>query len=397
MLADMSQKRGNRNTSKRAGARVAAPAAVWRAERPWNALPLLPPAEELETRAVLKRCIAARAALAGLKQAAGLIPNQAMLINTLPLLEARASSEIENIVTTTDRLFQFRQTGEQADAATREALRYGASLMEGYAALKKRPLNTRTAEQVCSRIKGAEMQVRRGPGTALANERSGDIIYTPPVGETLLRDLLANWERFLHEATDLDPLVRMAAAHYQFEAIHPFTDGNGRTGRVLNSLFLIQEDLLTLPILYLSRYIIARKADYYRLLLDVTRKQAWEPWLVYFIDGIEETALWTTSKIIAIRDLQQRTVDYVRSAAAKIYSRELVDVLFEQPYCRIQNVTEAGIAGRQAASRYLKQLARIGVLEEKTFGREKLFVNPRLMRLLTRETNTVEPFAATRR
>lgn len=359
-------------------------------------MPTLPPRAELETRTVLKRCIGARAALAGLKQAAGLIPNQAMLIGTLPLLEARASSEIENIVTTTDRLFQFRQAGEQADPATREALRYGAALMEGYAALKKRPLNTRTTEQVCSRIKGVEMQVRRVPGTALANDRSGAIVYTPPVGETLLRDLLANWERFLHEATQFDPLVRMAAAHYQFEAIHPFTDGNGRTGRVLNSLFLIEQDLLTLPILYLSRYLIARKADYYRLLLDVTRKQAWEPWLLYFIDGIEETAMWTTAKISAIRALQERTIEHVRRTAPKIYSHELVDVLFAQPYCRIQNVTEAGIAGRQAASRYLKQLVRIGVLEEKTFGREKLFVNPKLMRLLTREANDFPAFAADR-
>lgn len=373
-----------------------APAAVWHAERPWNALPTLPPRAELETRAVLKRCIGARAALAGLKQAAGLIPNQAMLIGTLPLLEARASSEIENIVTTTDRLFQFRQTGAQADPATREALRYGAALMEGYATLKKRPLNTRTAEQVCSRIKGVEMQVRRVPGTALANDRSGAIVYTPPVGETRLRDLLANWERFLHEATQFDPLVRMAAAHYQFEAIHPFTDGNGRTGRVLNSLFLIEQDLLTLPILYLSRYLIARKTDYYRLLLDVTRKQAWEPWLLYFIGGIEETAVWTTAKIGSIRALQERTVEHVRRAAPKIYSHELVDVLFAQPYCRIQNVTEAGIAGRQAASRYLKQLVRIGVLEEKTFGREKLFVNPKLMRLLTREANDFPAFTAGR-
>ena len=354
---------------------------------PYNDLPPLPPAVELETRAVLKQCITARAALAELKQAGELIPNQSVLINTLPLLEAQASSEIENIVTTTDRLFQFQHTDERADPATREALRYSSALLEGFRALKTHPLSTRTAEQVCTRIKGVQMQVRRVPGTTLANDKTGAVIYTPPVGEDLLRTKLANWERYLHEAREVDPLIRMAVGHYQFEAIHPFTDGNGRTGRVLNSLFLIQEDLLTLPILYLSRYIIAHKADYYRLLLDVTREQAWEPWVIYVLKGVEDTAQWTTAKIAAIRALQVATVNHVKQAAPKIYSHELVDLIFELPYCRIQNLTDTGIAGRQAASRYLKQLTAIGVLNEVTVGREKLFIHPKLMQLLTRDSN----------
>ena len=360
---------------------------VWRPDLPYNDLPPLPPAEELETRAVLKQCITARAALAELKQAGELIPNQSVLINTLPLLEAQASSEIENIVTTTDRLFQFQNTDERADPATREALRHSSALLEGFRALKARPLNTRTAEQVCTRIKGVEMQVRRVPGTKLANDKTGAVIYTPPEGEDLLRTKLANWERYLHEAREVDPLIRMAVGHYQFEAIHPFTDGNGRTGRVLNSLFLIQEDLLTLPILYLSRYIIAHKADYYKLLLDVTREQAWEQWVIYLLKGVEETAQWTTAKIAAIRALQVATVDHVKQAAPKIYSHELVDLIFELPYCRIQNVTDKGIAGRQAASRYLKQMTAIGVLKEVTLGREKLFIHPKLMQLLTKDSN----------
>jgi Fic family protein len=359
----------------------------WRADQAYNQLPLLPPAVELETHTVLKHCITARAALAELKQAAELIPNQAMLINTLPLLEARASSEIENIVTTTDRLFQFREMDEKADPATKEALRYGHALMHGFETLRSRPLNTATAEKVCSRIKGVEMQVRRVPGTALASDRTGEVIYTPPVGEALLRDLLANWERFLHEAMEFDPLVRMAVAHYQFEAIHPFTDGNGRTGRVLNSLFLIQENLLTLPILYLSRHIIREKADYYRLLLKVTREQAWEEWLVYLLRGVAETATWTTGKIAAIRELAAHTVEVVRTRAPKTYSHELVNLIFERPYCRIGDVSQAGLAARQAASRYLKDLVRIGVLEEKTMGKEKLFLHPKFLNLLTREGN----------
>jgi Fic family protein len=346
----------------------------------------------METRLVLKQCIPARAALAELKQAAELIPNQGMLINTLPLLEAQASSEIENIVTTTDKLFQFQNIGERADPATREALRHSTALLEGYRALKRHPLNTRTAEQVCTRIKGVQMQVRRIPGTALASDRQGTVIYTPPVGEDLLRTKLANWERFLHEAQDIDPLVRMAVGHYQFEAIHPFSDGNGRTGRVLNTLFLIEEGLLTLPILYLSRYIIANKADYYRLLLEVTRARAWEPWILYVLKGVQETAAWTTKKIAAIRDLQATTIDHVKKAAPKIYSRELVDLIFELPYCRIQNVVEKEIAERQAASRYLKQLAEIGVLKEVAVGREKLFIHPKLVQLLTRDSNRITPY-----
>lgn len=366
---------------------------AWRPDRPYNDLPPLPPAAEVETRPVLKQCIAARAALAELKQAAELIPNQGVLINALPLLEAQASSEIENIVTTTDRLFQYQQADERADPATREALRHSSALMEGFRALKQTPLNTRTAEQVCTRIKGTQMQVRQVPGTALANDRTGEVIYTPPVGEDVLRTKLANWERYLHEARDIDPLIRMAVGHYQFEAIHPFTDGNGRTGRVLNSLYLIQEDLLTLPILYLSRYIINHKADYYRLLLDVTREQAWEPWLVYMLRGVEDTALWTTAKISAIRELSALTVQHVKQSAPKIYTRELVDLIFDLPYCRIQNVVDKEIAGRQAASRYLKQFVEIGVLREMTLGREKLFIHPKLMQLLTRDDNAVVAYA----
>jgi Fic family protein len=365
---------------------------AWRPNEPYNALPDLPPAAELETNRVLKQCIPARAALAELKQAAGLIPNQSMLINTLPLLEAQASSEIENIVTTTDKLFQFQNSGERADPITREALRHSTALLEGYRSLKRHPLNTRTAEEVCTRIKGIQMQVRRIPGTALASGRTGAVTYTPPVGEDLLRKKLANWERFLHEAQDVDPLIRMAVGHYQFEAIHPFTDGNGRTGRVLNSLFLVQEGLLTLPILYLSRYIIANKADYYRLLLDVTREQAWEPWIAYILKGVEETATWTTEKIAAIRALQAMTIEHVRKAAPKIYSHELVDLIFDLPYCRIQNVVEKNIAGRQAASRYLKQLGEIGVLKDVVVGRERLFIHPKLVQLLTRDSNRIPPY-----
>lgn len=176
----------------------------WRPDSPYNQLPVLPPKADLETTAVLKQCISARATLAELKAAADLIPEPGILINTLPLLEARASSEIENVVTTADRLFQFRHADEQADPATKEALRYSYALLEGYGSLAKVPLSTRTAEKICTKIKDVEMRVRSTPGTAVTNAQTGEVIYTPPLGERLLRDLLANWERFLHEATDLD-------------------------------------------------------------------------------------------------------------------------------------------------------------------------------------------------
>jgi len=361
--------------------------------RPYNDLPLLPPAQELETRAVLKACVEARAAIAELKQAGLLIPNQAVLINTIPLLEAQASSEIENIVTTTDRMFLYADLlDDQADPATKEALRYRTALWEGFQALTQRPLSTGTAVKICQAIKGVDLDIRKTPGTQLINERTGTVIYTPPEGEALLRDKLSNWEQFIHEAEEIDPLVRMAVMHYQFEAIHPFTDGNGRTGRILNSLYLIQEDLLTLPILYLSRYVIAHKTNYYRLLQGVTSEQAWEPWLLYVIKGIEETARWTTAKIDAINALALHTADHIRQQLPKTYSRELVDLIFRLPYCRIGDLVEAGIAKRQTASVYLKKLIEIGVLSEAETTKEKLFIHTELLALLRTEGNEFQRY-----
>ena len=357
----------------------------FKADKPYNALPLLPPKKEVETKAVLKKCITARAALAELKQASDMIPDARMLVNTLPLLEAQASSEIENIITTTDSLFEYASLGgNRADPATKEALRYRTALREGVDYLQRRPLGTRLAEQLCSRIKGVEMTVRRVPGTTLANERTGRVIYTPPEGEALLRDKLGNWETYLHQQEDIDVLIRMAVAHYQFEAIHPFTDGNGRTGRLLNTLYLVEQELLTLPILYLSRYIIENKDDYYANLLRVTTHQSWEKWVLYVLNGVEETAVWTRKKIAAIRKLLVHTNQYVRIAAPEIHSRELIDVIFSQPYCRIANLVEAGIAKRQTASVYLKQLTEIGVLKEIKVGRDKLFIHPKLIGVITR-------------
>ena len=361
--------------------------------KPYNDLPNLPPDGEIETKTVLKACVRARAALAALRQATALIPNPDVLINTIPLLEAQASSEIENIVTTTDALFRHSQLQALApDPETKEALRYRTALKAGFESLRKRPLTTRTAEEVCTTIKGARMAVRKVPGTKLADAATGAVIYTPPEVESRLRDKLSNWEHFAHDAEEIDPLVRMAVAHYQFEAIHPFTDGNGRTGRILNLLMLVEQGLLDQPVLYLSRYIIRNKAAYYDGLLAVTTRGEWEPWILYMLRATQETAEWTLAKIEAVRALIEHTAEFARKAMPKQYSRELIDLIFVQPYCRIENVVGAGIAKRQTASTYLHALEEAGILHEKQVGLNKLFLNAKFLKLLTQEPNNFKRF-----
>ncbi len=362
---------------------------VWWPDKPYQDLPCLPPRSDIETVAILKACIEARAKLAALKQASELIPNPKVLLTCLPLLEAQASSEIENIVTTADELFRHLDSEATASPGTREALRYREALMEGFRALTDRPLGVGVAQQVCSRIKAIEMSPRKMPGTAIGNPRTGEIVYTPPSGEEAIGNLLSNWEQFIHGRDGIDPLVRMAVAHYQFEAIHPFSDGNGRTGRIINSLFIVERGLLGFPILYLSRYIIRNKGDYYQRLLAVTKSGAWEPWILYMLAAVEETSDWTLAKIQSIRELITRTKEHVKKVRPKIYSSELVELLFERPYCRISNLVDGEIAGRQAASRYLKDLVSVGVLDEQQYGRDKLFVNTGLTSLLATDENIV--------
>lgn len=354
----------------------------WHPETPYNALPLLPPdLEQIETRNVLKACISARAAIAELKTTGELIPDQGLLINILPMLEAKDSSRIENIVTTSDRLFQYADREKGADPATKEALRYRTALYDGYTHLNHYPLCTNTAVAICTNLRAVQTDIRKTPGTVL-RDHNNNVVYTPPVGEEAIRNLLANWERFIHGDDDVDPLVKMAIAHYQFECIHPFPDGNGRTGRILNILYLIQTGLLSLPILYLSRFILERRDDYYTLLRRVTEQGEWEAWILFMLEAVENTSRWTTDKISVVRELITNTTDYVREKLPKIYTHELIQALFAQPYCRIENLVERGVAKRQTASNYLKQLVEIGVLEEMNAGREKLYLNTRLLREL---------------
>ncbi len=354
----------------------------WNPEAPYNDLPKLPPdLQQIETRNVLKACINARAAIAELKTVGELIPDQGLLINILPMLEAKDSSRIENIVTTSDQLFQYADRADGADPATKEALRYRTALYDGYTHLETYPLCTNTAIAICTKLRAVQTDIRKTPGTVL-RDQNNSVVYTPPVGEDTIRNLLANWEQFIHGDDDLDPLVKMAIAHYQFECIHPFPDGNGRTGRILNILYLIQNELLSLPILYLSRFILERRSDYYTLLRRVTEEGDWESWILFMLEAVENTSRWTTDKIAVVRALMAETTKYVREKLPKIYTYELIQVLYAQPYCRIDNLVERGIAKRQTASAYLKQLVEIGVLEEMSVGREKLYINTRLVQEL---------------
>lgn len=349
---------------------------------PYNSLPKLPPEVDIETKQLLRACIPGRSALAEVKQVIKRLPNPDILINTIPILEARASSEIENIVTTTDRLFRYAEQESRADPATKEALRYRTALFKGFQELRNRPLNGSTAVSICQAMRGIDLDVRATPGTKLVNELNGQVIYTPPEGKDLLRSLLQNLDKYLHAEDGVDPLIKMAVMHYQFEAIHPFTDGNGRTGRIMNILYLVEAGLLDLPCLYLSGYIIKHKKAYYELLQAVTREHTWEDWILYMVEAVERTARWTVQQVESIIDALERTTEQVRKEAPEVYSRELIEIIFTQPYCRIVNVVDAGIAKRQTASKYLGRLVELGILQEITEWKEKLFLNRRLLSVI---------------
>ena len=333
---------------------------------------------------MLKAAIEARSALASLDQAARRMTNPTVLINSIPILEAQASSEIENIVTTADDLFKYAQDESSAsNPATKETLNYRTALFAGVKLIAARPLSANTATEICTFVKGREMDVRKLPGTYIGNPTTQAAIYTPPVGETVIRDKLSNWERFVHEWEGLDPLIVMAIAHYQFEAIHPFEDGNGRTGRILNVLFLMGVQLISEPILYLSRYIIQNKDEYYRLLLEVTRDGHWQDWVIFMLEGIRVTALSIVAKIDQIQTLENETLSQIRAVTSGA-NADLLAVLFEQPYCRIANVQDRCGVSRPTATNWLNALVKAGVLMDVRSGRDRLFVNMKFLELLIR-------------
>lgn len=350
---------------------------------PYNNLPLLPPPIDLETPIILKACIEANKELAKLKMAERLIPNQTVLINSIPILESQASSAIENIVTTTDDLFKYADNKSGTIAPEiKETLRYRTALYQGLQSIKQRPLSISTVCEICSIIHEVEMDVRKLPGTTLINDITKEKIYTPPEGQECLRRLLSNWQNYLNQNDSIDPLIKLAVQHYQFEAIHPFSDGNGRTGRIINLLYLVDQDLLDTPVLYLSRYIIQHRSLYYSNLLRVTTHQAWSDWVLFFLEAVRETAQWTTKKILAIKDLIADTCASVQEKAPQVYNKDLIELLFVQPYVRISNLIAHAHIGRDTASKYLKVLCDIGALNEIKVGRDKLFINQKFLNLL---------------
>lgn len=353
---------------------------------PCNDLPLLPPETEIETKAVLKKTISAGRALAELKGLGETIPKQSILVNSLILQEAKASSEIENIITTNDALFRaFSAKTSRVDPATKEVLRYREALWKGFHDIRERPLmTTNLFIEIVQTIRGNRAGIRNTPGTKIANAVTGEVIFTPPEGEAIIRNKLKNLEDYIHEEGEVDPLTKLAIIHYQFESIHPFTDGNGRTGRIVNILYLVLLELLDLPVLYLSKYIIEKKNDYYRLIRRVTEYGEWEPWILYMLDAVEKTALITKEKIIQIRDLMNETLVFAKQKLPpRVYSKELIELLFHQPYAKGQFLVDAGIAKRKTAASYLKELEKIGMLKQYKMGKENLFLNVKLYELLS--------------
>lgn len=352
---------------------------------PFNDLPPLPPRAEVETKRTLKLAIKARAALSDLKGSGKLIPNQAMLVRAIVLQEAKLSSEIENIVTTNDDLYKaLSKDSLDGNPHTKEVLRYGDAVWTGFDHLQKGKLLTPSLfSELATIINDVQTDVRKLPGTRIANPNTKEIVYSPPEGEGTLRRLLNNLCEFMYDdADDIDPLIKLAVVHYQFEAIHPFPDGNGRTGRVLNILYLVERRLLDLPVLYLSRYIIQNKGDYYRGLRSVTEEGAWEEWVAYMLQSIETTAIETRNRIEQIHAAMNEAKQTIKEKAPKMYSHELVELIYSQPYTRISFLEERGLAKRQTASTYLKNLEKLGLLVGIKVWRETLYLNPTLMRLL---------------
>lgn len=356
-------------------------------KQPFNDLPPLPPKTEIESKEVLKKAVSATRSLAELKGATSDIPNPTILINSLTLKEAKSSSEIENIFTTNDELYKaFTVSSSNIDPQTKEVLNYREALWSGYNKLKKTQLlTTNLFIEVVQKIRQNTAGIRTTPGTVIKNVSNDEVIYTPPEGESLLRTKLKELEEYINlPADDADPLIKMSLIHYQFESIHPFYDGNGRTGRIIIILYLVHQNLLSLPILYLSEYIIDKKSDYYKLLQKVTRKGEWTEWILFMLDAIEVTSKATKSRIEKIHNLMSETFILAKeNLPSRIYSKELIELLFEQPYCKVSFLVNRGIAKRQTAAEYLKELEKIGILSSKKVGKEVLYLNLSFYKLLS--------------
>lgn len=356
--------------------------------KPYNDLPKLPPKVDLETPAILNAAIRANRELAQLKGYCALLPNESILLNSIIVQEARASSEIENIVTTHDELYKAMVVDHQSvDAATKEVLNYRAAVWAGLNLLKQSGhITTNTIIAIQRVLEENDAGIRKLPGTSLVNDATGETIYTPPDDESTIRDLMRDLENYLNtDVHPVDPLIRMAVAHYQFESIHPFYDGNGRTGRIVNVLYLVKEHLIGSPILYLSRNIIREKGEYYHLLQSVRSEGDWESWVLFMLRAVEVTSGDTLTMIRQIVEMMNETVEVAKAKLPRTsYSEELIETVFAQPYTKIEHLVQRGIAERRTASKYLKQLEDLGVLQSVRVWKQQIFINHRLMELLRR-------------
>lgn len=348
-------------------------------------LPPLPPNRDMESRAVLRQLASAHRYLAELKGMAATIPNEAILINTLTLQEAKDSSAIENIITTHDELYQNSLFAEYArNPAAKEVNDYAVALRTGFDLIRRdRLITVNRLLDIHEVLERNNAGLRKLPGTALKNDRTGEVIYTPPQDHASIVALMSNLERFINDDSllDADPLTKMALIHYQFESIHPFYDGNGRTGRILNILYLVAQGLLDIPVLYLSRYIIRNKGEYYRLLQAVRDEAAWEEWLLYMTKGVEVTAREAIAMIQAIKGLMQDYKQRIRRELPKIYSQDLLNNLFQHPYTKVDYLQQALGVSRLTASKYLEQLTQAGFVQKQKLGRNNYFINQPLFAL----------------
>jgi Fic family protein len=351
-------------------------------------LPELPPLQDIETKAVLKQAVQAHRYLAELKGVSKTIPNQTILINTLPLLEAKDSSAIENIITTHDELYKESLFDDFIhNASAKEVQNYSYALRTGFEKVKETGLltNTQILEiQAC--IENNRAGFRKLPGTELKNERTGETVYTPPQNPDDIIRYMKNLEQFINDdsISNYDPIIKMPVIHYQFESIHPFYDGNGRTGRIINILYLVLKGILDIPVLYLSRYIVQKKADYYRLLQDVRDKENWEEWILFMLKGIEKTAKDTIFLINNIRSLMQDYKIGIRGRY-KFYSQDLLNNLFYHPYTKIEFLEKALNITRQTAAKYLDELSVGGFLKKEKLGNSNYYINKSLFDLFLNE------------
>lgn len=356
-----------------------------------DSLKKLPPDIELETKTVLKQLTRAHRALAELKGFADMIPNKNILINAVTIIEAKDSSEIENIITTHDELFKAISGENNQNPDAKEVVNYRSALWHGYQLVKDKGfLSTNMIVEVQSLIELNRAGIRKLPGTVLKNEATGEIVYTPPMGEQEIVSLLSNLEQYINneEADEpIDPLVKLAVIHYQFESIHPFYDGNGRTGRIINVLYLVLQNLLDSPILYLSKYIIRNKATYYQLLQEVRVKGNWEEWILFILKGIEETANETLILVKEINELIENTAEEIKERLPKVYSKELVNLIFFEFYTKIAYIEDGLNISRKTAAKYLTDLEKEGFLVSNKIGRERIYLNKSLFEIVKKTEN----------